>query len=113
MKRFTKWQTVFYASSNFSSLGNLRVGVVIERQVESCGAKQITFFDRCGNDDVFGRSQRADSPAICSTAEEAFSYLQASSADLICPDIYSDANKRCFIDARNGTLQTVSRENHK
>lgn len=111
-KRFAKGQVVYYASANFSRNAAPRegvvdpsLGVVIERVVDACGTKQITFFNRGGLDCVFGRSKSASSPNICSTPEEAFAYLRAQPrVTEICPVVYSDSNKECFDDLYSGAM---------
>lgn len=118
-KRFTKGQTVFYASTNFSRVGDgdrahdfhgVQIGLVIERQVDACGAKQVTFFNRGENDSIFGRSHLANNPEICTTADEAFAFLRNHNrVDVVCPDIYTDTDKRCFDDLRNGTLRIAEK----
>ena len=118
-KRFTKGQTVFYASTNLGRVGegdrdhnfhSVQLGAVIERQVDACGAKQVTFFNRGNNDSVFGRSQYASNQAICATASEAFEFLRNSPlVDVVCPDIYTDADKRWFDDLRNGTMRIAEK----
>lgn len=116
-KRFTNGQTVFYASTYFGCVGkgdryhdNVRLGVVIERQVDACGVKQITFFNRGNNDSVFGRRENANNQAICETAEEAFNFLRNSLiVDVVCPDVYTDSDKRCFDDLRNSTMRIAEK----
>ena len=118
-KRFTKGQTVYYATADFAAVGrgdrehgfaDVYLGVVIERQVDACGAKNITFFDRGGNDSTFGRRHFASSPFICASADEAFAFLRASQrVDVICPDVYTDADKRCFDELRGGTMRIAEK----
>jgi hypothetical protein len=102
-KRFTKGQIVFVASTSWQYLKTQTpcaggtIGAVIERQVESCGLKQITFFNRAGFDCVFSRSEQADSGRIFATADEAFQYLKdAACVDLVCKEIRCDADKDLF-----------------
>jgi hypothetical protein len=115
-KRFSKGQTVFYASTNLGTVAkgerngeytSVHLGAVITRTIDSCGAKQMTFEDH-GCDSVFGKSVRADHPAFFATAEEAFAYLHASSAvDVIAKHVYTDHNKNWFYDLENSTLVMI------
>jgi hypothetical protein len=103
-RRFTKGQTIFYASTYFRCPGrgdrdhaDVYLGAVIERQVDACGAKQVTFFDRAGFDGVFCRSDRAEAEYFFATPDEAFQYLRNHGAvDVISPDIHSDADPEIF-----------------
>ena len=116
--KFKKGQTVFQASSNFATVAecakngdvyipSVSIGIVVEREVDSCGAKQITFTDRGGNDSIFSKKFCfAWGENIFSTAEEAFAALKS---DVICPDVYSDANKNSFNDFRNGIMRITAK----
>jgi len=112
---FEKGQIVFQACSNFATVGEsglngtkfkpaVNIGIVIERKLNSCNDERVFFVDRGGNDFVFGRvyyfAWRAD--GIFATADEAFEALQS---DVICPDVYSDADKKSFDDFRGGKMR--------
>ena len=93
MATFKKHQTVYFASTNFCRKQNrppVRVNgvwtsddteyyAVVERVVDACGARQMTFFDRNGMDSVFGRRQHTGAP-VFATADEAFAYLETVAA---------------------------------
>ena len=79
MGKFKKGEIVYYASMN---CGEYKTGnhsttlcMVIERTVESCGNKQMTFYDN-GSDSTFGRTIYMNwSSDYFKTADEAFAYL--------------------------------------
>ena len=79
--KFTKGQTVYYASSNFSEVVDYKAMTrsieyrVISRIVDSCGAKQMTFVNR-GYDSVFGKKVRSSNPTYFATPAEAFAFLE-------------------------------------
>lgn len=88
-KRFSKNQIVYQASDRFSSKDYRRpdgryvtviICRVIERVVDACGNKQVTFYNR-GNDSIFGRSHCANAAYIQPTAQQAFDYLEARKAN--------------------------------
>lgn len=121
MKKFNKNQIVFQACHTFAAIqptsknGDLlirevMIGVVIERQVESCGQKQTTFFNRGGNDSVFGRTMYAGYNNAFATQDEAFAALKSSpSCSVICPDVYSDANNSSFDDVKSGQMNIAEK----
>jgi len=83
----------------------IRIGIVVERMLESCGKKQATFFDRGGVDSVFGRVHYFNHGDLFASAEEAVEALRKTNfCDVICNKIYSDSNKESFEDLRNGNL---------
>jgi len=126
--RFVKGQIVYSVCTRFSTFGQyairnasgkflgwtdgpktrdghaIKIAVVIERQVDACGAKQVTFYDRGNNDSVFGRMERADIPTIFNTAEEAFAYAEAN-CDIVAAKVYSDADDEAFEEVNNGTMK--------
>lgn len=128
MSRFQKGQIVYSASVNFSTYGQhamrdangkfqgwaagpktregreITIGAVIERQIDACGKKQISFYDRGDNDFVFGRRMSADTPRLFTTADEAFEYVKQH-CDLVVADVYSDANRNIFNDNAAGKLK--------
>lgn len=115
-KRFSKGQTVFFASYNLATVAKgerngqmywIQLGGVITRTIDSCGAKQMTFEDH-GSDSTFGRSQYANHPAFFLTAEEAFAYLHADkNVDVIAKKVYTDSNLDWFTELNNGTLAMI------
>lgn len=114
---FKKGQLVYHAKSYFGTVatdatrGDIRIGVVIERLVDSCGVKKVTFADRGGLDDVFGKSQyfSCGTQFIFATAEGAFAALKS---DVICPDVYSDDTRKVFIDFADGVLRIAANPNN-
>lgn len=80
MSKFTKNQTVYYASTRFATTANECFLAVVERVVDACGKKQITFFNRNNMDFVFGRRATMAFP-IFATAEDAFAYLESFVAE--------------------------------
>lgn len=100
-KRFQKGQLIYKATNNFQTydgvgIAPIRMGAVIERQVDACGAKQITFYDR-GMDSIYSRKDRADSLKLFCTPEEAFAALRSDPlVDVICPDVVSDSDREIF-----------------
>ena len=99
MPRFKKGQTVYKSSLNHSEHDKILMFAVVERVVDSCGKKRVTFYDR-GNDFIFGKSDNPDSEHLHETAEGAFKYLEKRKCDLestgckvvIRKDIVSDDN---------------------
>lgn len=98
--RFKKNQIVYYASTNVArnvekNNEESNLCMVIERQIESCGTKKATFFDRAGNDFCFGKSIYFHNShyeiKYFSTPEEAFLYLESYK------DTYK--NNNCFIES--------------
>ena len=78
-KRFTKGQIVYQVCSRLTSNGKVDIAAVVERQVDACGEKQMTFYDRGGHGDfVFGRQLRADWPYIFATREEAAACIKST-----------------------------------
>tara|TARA_R110000803_G_scaffold39351_3_gene84949 strand:- start:226 stop:636 length:411 start_codon:yes stop_codon:yes gene_type:complete len=79
-KRFTKGDTAFYASTNFTSGVKAADGtthelfVIISRTVDSAGKVRTTFEDH-GNDWVYGRSIHTDAAMYFTSAEDAENYL--------------------------------------
>ena len=114
--QFKKGQVVFQACSNFAVVGvgakngnkytpEVRIGIVLERELDACGKQQVSFVNRGGNNFVFGRTYRfswGSSDGIFATAAKAFSALQS---DVVCPDVYSDENKQSFDDLRSGKMR--------
>ena len=100
--KFTKGQKVYYASMNVSRIyrndGNdIYLCMVIERTVDACGQKQMTFEDD-GNDFVFGKMVKLQwSQEYFTTPAEAFAYINLCASNLkgVCvvhPEIMSDKN---------------------
>lgn len=118
---FNKGQVVFQACQRFAEVGKsgtngdkfigaVMVGAVIERQVDSCGQKQATFFNRGNNDSIFGKKTKfANGCDIYATAEEAFAALKSGSCDVICPDVYSDEDASIFSDLSKGKMRIAAK----
>lgn len=118
---FAKGQIVFQACPTFSTIArgdhasrnDVLLGVVIARQVDACGTKKITFFNRDSknqNDFVFGRSVRLPSNHIFNSAQDAFNFLNASwHCDVICPDVYSDSSDQAFADLKFGAMRVAAK----
>jgi hypothetical protein len=115
--KFKKGQIVFQSCTRFAEVARfgtndgkrvqeVAIGVVVEREIDACGRKIATFSDRGGFDNVFGRTYDfTNFPVfLFATANEAFAALHARS-DVICPDVYSDANKDAFAHLRNGSMR--------
>jgi hypothetical protein len=115
--KFKRGQIVFQSCTRFAEVAKIgtndgkrisevTIGVVIEREIDSCGKKIATFSDRGGNDNVFGRTYYfTNFPVfLFATADEALAALHAGS-DVICPDVYTDANKDAFTHLRNGSMR--------
>ncbi len=103
--KFAKGQTVFQACINFACKDGVRIGVVIERMLDSAGKKFVTFYDRADLDSVFGRRERIEYAAIFATQQEAFQHLQNSaSTGAICKTVYTDSNDESFRDFRSGAM---------
>jgi hypothetical protein len=111
MAHFKKGQRVYYFSNRCSEVylpsekRSILVTCIIERIVDACGVKQMTFEDH-GNDDVFGRKAYAPFDRFFATPEEALS-SQAAVIDYTRTDgyryeyihltkIYSDQDKTWY-----------------
>lgn len=88
--------------TRFTEINGRDIGIVIERIVDACGAKRLTFFSRHPhNDFVYCRSLPADSAFVFATREEAIAGLNAYAAkraehpnnqpEIIDTDEYTDA----------------------
>jgi hypothetical protein len=81
-KKFKKGQKVFYATTNLSSLKaydhNTVIDIlsVIERTVDACGKKQMTF-ENHGYDYAYGKKSYAPFDQYFETREEAYEYLDS------------------------------------
>jgi hypothetical protein len=121
MTRFLKNEIVYKVSTDFATVGKasynedkyiseVRLGIIVERQVESCGAKRITFYDRANNDFVFGKSAHSDNETYFKSVEDAFNFLKNSNqCQVICPDVYSDADNKSFDDFNNGKMRIAQK----
>ncbi len=114
MAQFKKGQTVYQACGHFASKGNDYTMAVIERVVDGCGKKVLTFLER-GEDEVFGKSARASSDGkfyrIFATADEAVEALKAGATDnrfayYLIDGVQSDGDTELFSKLRSGKLQT-------
>jgi hypothetical protein len=77
--RFSKGQTVFQATTLLCSDNQkgIAFSAVIERIVDACGQKKLTFFNRSERcDSIFGRSKHPEQQQLFSDAESAFRYLE-------------------------------------
>lgn len=87
---------------------DIYVGVVIERELDTCGKKQATFSNRGDLDHVLGRvcylTHKNAENKIFNTSSEAFTSLKS---DVVCPDIYSDSSRQVFDDLKDGSLRIV------
>lgn len=120
-KRFTKGQVIYQVCQNLASITEAQkngdtyfypvtLGAVVERQVDSCGAKQVTFYNRGGNDSVFGRSNLARAAELFADSAAAFEYLRnCPRCDVICPDVLTDANKIWLDDLRNSVTKIAEK----
>lgn len=88
MTAFKKNQTVYVAKPSFAHRYEAHRTVetqmvVVSRVVDSCGKKQMSFFDG-GNDHIYGRRVLADASGsfynVFSTPEEAFAALEGFKA---------------------------------
>lgn len=121
--KFTKGQIVYQAAHNFAAVGasgknngeyvaDVMIGVVIERQIDACGQKKASFYSRSQfNDSAFGKSINITfNKTVFATPEEAFESLRAEpNADVICPDVYSDADSKAFDDLRSGKMRIAAK----
>lgn len=89
-KRFTKGQTIFSVCTRFCAdyENNNQFIAVVERVVDACGAKQVTFFDR-GKDSIYGRSDAATSPFLFDNSDDAFAF-----ADQLAKEYSENEQKR-------------------
>jgi hypothetical protein len=91
--KFTKGQTVYMACNAICRKGQIFLGIVISRTIDSCGAKQATFVDH-GSVYAFGRKYTfAGHNSLFATAEEAFAALTCSEQHLV---VLSDATNEWF-----------------
>lgn len=117
--RFSKHQIIYQASWRFSKVkvkgggkfydDEKLIGVVIERQVDSCGLKKITFFSRDTkqqNDSVFGKSYHANAENLFASADDAMKFLK-DKVDIYCPQVYSDDSGKVFEDYDKGVMELV------
>jgi len=78
-KRFTKGQKVYYFSTNFADIPLddrvVEYYAIIERTVDACGAKQMTFEDH-GCDGIYGRRQGSQHPHYFATVDEALDHAE-------------------------------------
>lgn len=122
--KFTKGQHVFSVHTHFAAVGahgrngdvwmpTVNIGVIIERVVDACGQKQMTFESRDAkgqNDSVFGRKvSLAWAEGIFANLSDAKEYLAKSNCDVICPDVYSDENDKCFVDFHQGAMRIAAK----
>ena len=113
MPKFKKNQIVYQVSTRFSSIQlksregkEIRVSVVVERKVDSCGEKQMTFYSRDlnnSNDFVFGKKAYAPFNNCFANAEDALNYALtvANSTDsVVIAEIYADDTDAVFNNFR-------------
>lgn len=129
MAQFKKGQTVYQACSNFSQDAKCNTTMaVVERIVDSCGTKVMTFAERAvHNDSVFGKSVRnwqgRGFHNIHATPAEAFAALHVYAAQAVAqraarpdvyvstgvyrliPDVLSDADGELFVKFRAGQIE--------
>lgn len=79
--KFKKGQKVYYASTNFGYIytnkdkPDIKILTVVERTVDSCGKKQMTFYD-FGYDLVFHRTTYAPYDVYFTTRYAAYEFLK-------------------------------------
>lgn len=99
MTRFKKGQLVYKADTNISEVrknGEVTVlCMVIEREIDSCGEKRMTFKDY-GNDRVFDRQTPAYNERYFDSTEKAFDFLESVGIGCrnkdIAKNVFSDKN---------------------
>lgn len=114
MSKFKKNQIIYSVSTRFSRLEGVEdrngrdidILAVIERQVDACGVKQMTFASRDGsyNDSIFGKKAYAPFSNYFETEQEAFAYAKTLGG-LVIDKVYSDATNQIFADYRNNQVK--------
>jgi hypothetical protein len=111
--KFKKGQKVYYADGNLSAIynkpdrGGIYIVTVIERTVDACGKKQMTFYDH-GLDGVYPRKAYAPFEGYFESREEAYKFLEKKKEENKHPiwsyeilvGEYSDRDKKVFDDCK-------------